>query len=179
MGYNQFSNDLAKPAGENEGISLLAPRRPVDAAKPSKRSLLPPKAQAGTKVGSRKRLFLEPLDARGLAYRRFRELLCAIVADRGGIDCLSEGEYQLARRASLISVRCEVLESRSIGGDEIDLDVYGQLTDRLGRCLQRLGLKRVPKDVTDLKTYLAEKQDAKHPPRRIRRNGRAHVEAAE
>jgi hypothetical protein len=27
-------------------------------------------------------------------------------------------------------------------GNEIDLEVYGTLTDRLGRCFQRLGLKR-------------------------------------
>ena len=35
------------------------------------------------------------------------------------------------------------------------LEVYGQLTDRLGRAFQRLGLKRVMHDVTpDLGAYL-------------------------
>ena len=35
------------------------------------------------------------------------------------------------------------------------LEVYGQLTDRLGRAFQRLGLKRVMHDVTpDLDAYL-------------------------
>ena len=33
-------------------------------------------------------------------------------------------------------------------GERIDLDLFGKLTDRLGRVLQRLGIKRTPRDVT-------------------------------
>jgi hypothetical protein len=41
-------------------------------------------------------------------------------------------------------------------GNAIDLDVYGQLTDRLGRCFARLGLKRQARDVTPtLQEYIA------------------------
>ena len=40
------------------------------------------------------------------------------------------------------------MESRVVAGDAFDAEKYGMLTDRLGRALQRLGLRRVPKDVT-------------------------------
>jgi hypothetical protein len=39
------------------------------------------------------------------------------------------------------------MEGEAAAGNEIDLDAYGTLTDRLGRCFQRLGLKRQPRDV--------------------------------
>jgi hypothetical protein len=33
--------------------------------------------------------------------------------------------------------------------------MFGQLSDRIGRAVQRLGIKRLPKDVTpDLRSYL-------------------------
>ena len=41
-------------------------------------------------------------------------------------------------------------------GEEIDLETYGQLTDRLGRTFGRLGLKRVARDVKTLDQYLAD-----------------------
>jgi hypothetical protein len=48
----------------------------------------------------------------------------------------------------LISIKCEELEADAVvAGDRIDLELYGKMTDRLGRCLQRLGLKRIPRDV--------------------------------
>ncbi len=40
------------------------------------------------------------------------------------------------------------MQSRVVAGDAFDAEKYGMLTDRLGRALQRLGLRRVPKDVT-------------------------------
>ena len=46
----------------------------------------------------------------------------------------------------------------AVGGKAFDIDLFGQLTDRLGRCLQRLGLERKLRDVTsDLKSYLEAK----------------------
>jgi hypothetical protein len=73
---------------------------------------------------------------------------------------LSEGQRQLARRATTISIACERLEGEAAAGTPIDLECYGQLTDRLGRCFQRLGLKRVPRDVQTLDEYLASKAQA-------------------
>jgi hypothetical protein len=48
-----------------------------------------------------------------------------------------------------MSVTCEELETRAMAqGEDIDLDRYGMLSDRIGRCFQRLGLKRVSRNVT-------------------------------
>ena len=81
--------------------------------------------------------------------RRFRDVLAAIVADLGGVQILTEGKKQLARRAALMSVQCEELETLALAqGQPIDLDQYGQLSDRIGRCFQRLGLKRVSRNIT-------------------------------
>jgi hypothetical protein len=80
--------------------------------------------------------------------RRFRDVLAEIVSDLGGLDVLSEGQKQLARRAATLCITCERLEGKAAAGEEIDLTAYGMLTDRLGRTFARLGLKRRPRDVT-------------------------------
>ena len=87
--------------------------------------------------------------------RRFRDVLAEITNDLGGADLLSEGQRQLARRAATISIMCEKLEGDAAAGAAINLEDYGKLTDRLGRCFQRLGLKRQPRDVPVLAEYLA------------------------
>jgi hypothetical protein len=80
-----------------------------------------------------------------------------ICADLGGLERLSEGQKQLARRASLISAKCEELEAKAaIGDGAFDIEVYGVLTDRLGRLFDRIGLERRSKDITPtLADYLA------------------------
>src|SRR5205823_93885 len=88
--------------------------------------------------------------------RRFRDVLGEIISDLGGSDCSSEGQRQLARRCTTIAIECEKIEAQAVAGKEIDLECYGQLTDRLGRAFQRLGLRRVQRDVTpDLGSYLS------------------------
>jgi hypothetical protein len=69
-------------------------------------------------------------------------VLAEITSDLGGADLLSEGQRQLARRAATISIACERMEGKAAVGNEIDLEEYGRLTDRLGRAFHRLGLER-------------------------------------
>lgn len=97
---------------------------------------------------------LADADGRSLWARRFKDVLSEIISDLGGNDGLSEGQRQIARRCATISLACESLECRAAKGEQIDLDQYGQLTDRLGRAFQRLGLERKPRDVTNLRSYL-------------------------
>lgn len=88
--------------------------------------------------------------------RRFRDIYAEIINDLGGIDLLSEAQRQLVRRCATIAIACEEMEGHAVLGEEINLDLYGALTDRLGRTFQRLGLKRVARNVTpDLKQYLS------------------------
>ena len=89
-------------------------------------------------------------DARGAWARRWRDIHAEIVSDLGGADALSEGQRQLVRRATTMSIQCELLEGRIAKGEAVDneaLDIYGKLTDRIGRCFQRLGLRRQARTV--------------------------------
>jgi hypothetical protein len=79
--------------------------------------------------------------------RRYRDVFNQIIADIGGPEGLSEGQRQLARRATLLSIACEKMEGEAAAGHDIDLESFGQLTDRIGRCFHRLGLKRQARDV--------------------------------
>ncbi len=78
--------------------------------------------------------------------RRFRDIFKLICDDVTAVNTeLSEGQRQLARRAATISIECERLEGLMAAGDgevEVDMALYGTLTDRLGRTLERLGLRR-------------------------------------
>src|SRR5262245_27505584 len=104
---------------------------------------------ARSRVTNNKRMFLRvPGDNRSETARRTRDIFNALCSDLGGFEFMSEAEKQLARRAAFISIKCEQMEADAvISGNTINLDLFGQMTDRLGRCLQRLGIKRVPRDV--------------------------------
>jgi hypothetical protein len=105
--------------------------------------------------------WLDGIDGRSAEARRFRDVLSSIISDLGGPDILSEAQRQLARRCALLSIECEKLEALGVRGEQIDLECYGMLTDRLGRCFQRLGLKRQQRDITpSLADILAEQEAA-------------------
>jgi hypothetical protein len=105
----------------------------------------PPTARSAVTNG--KRLHVVP-PGDGKWARRFADVLGQIISDLGGADNLSEGQRQLSRRCATLSISCERLEGQAASGLEIDLDLYGTMTDRLGRAFQRLGLKRQPRDLT-------------------------------
>jgi hypothetical protein len=105
---------------------------------------MPPTARSRISNGS---AILDGIDGRSREARRFRDVLGEIVSDLGGHDMLSEGQRQLARRCAMLAVECEKIEALGVAGQTIDLEQYGQLTDRIGRCFQRLGLERRAKDV--------------------------------
>ena len=110
--------------------------------------------------------------------RRFRDVLAEITNDLGGADLLSEGQRQLARRCATISIMCERLEGEAAGGEPINLELYGRLTDRLGRALQRLGLERRPRDVTPTLADILAEDEAEERQRAAEEAARA-VEAEE
>ena len=63
---------------------------------------------------------------------------------------ISEGQRRLCRRAATLSMECD-----AFGNQPFDIELYGQLCDRLCRYLQRFGLKRVARDTQNLRQYLA------------------------
>jgi hypothetical protein len=109
---------------------------------------------------------LPGIDGRSLYARRARDLVGLFVSDLGGLDGASEAEKAIVRRASILCVELENLEvqfAKAGSAEPAALDLYQRTSNSLGRLLDRLGLKRRPRDVTpDLRTYLAdsEAQDA-------------------
>lgn len=99
-----------------------------------------------SKVTNGSALFLPGVDGRSAVARRTRDIFDAICRDLGGD--LTEAQTQLVRRATWLSIACEELELKGVQGERIDLELFGKMTDRLGRTLQRIGLKRIPRDVT-------------------------------
>jgi hypothetical protein len=109
-----------------------------------------------SRVTNGKTHFVEA-DGRGPWARRWSDVLAEIISDIGGHDGLSEGQRQLARRCATIAIACERMEGEAAKGNDIDLDAYGTLTDRLGRAFGRLGLRRQARDVSPtLSDFLRE-----------------------
>ena len=111
------------------------------------------KPQARSRVHNGKSLFIdpaggEPIDGRTLPARVFRDVLAEIVGDLGGREAISEGEYQLARRAAALSVECLKAESQQAAGEALDLETFIPSVNALNRTLNNLGLKRRARDVT-------------------------------
>lgn len=113
-------------------------------------STLPkPLRSTRSRVTNGSALFPGEVDGRSAEAKRFRDVLSEIISDLGGSSSgLSEGQRQLARRASMLSVRAEAMEAEAVKSGAIDLPAYGALTDQLGRVFNRLGLRRVARDAT-------------------------------
>ncbi len=107
-----------------------------------------PNKLSRTRVTNGKALFLEGVDGRTLAARRYRDLFHSFVSDLGGMDAASEAQLQLARRCATMSCQAELMEIEFISGDDYDLEQYLRLVGTLSRALARLGIERKALDVT-------------------------------
>jgi hypothetical protein len=94
---------------------------------------------------------LAGIDGRSEAARRYRDL--------GGI-ALSEARMQLVRRFAATAVLAEATEARLVNGEVIDVTEYSQLSSTLVRLATRIGLDRVPRDITPatLSDYVAARR---------------------
>jgi hypothetical protein len=80
------------------------------------------------------------------------------VSDQGGIDQVSEAKLQLDRRFAAGCVLAEAMEAKMGNGEEIDVAAHCGLSSTLVRLSARIGIDRIPKDVTPtLAEYLAAK----------------------
>jgi hypothetical protein len=82
-----------------------------------------------------------------------------MVADLGGI-ALSETRMQLIRRFAACAVLAESLEARLVNGGTIDIAEHSQLSSTLVRLASRIGLDRIPRDVSPatLSQYMAQRR---------------------
>jgi hypothetical protein len=92
--------------------------------------------------------------------RRFADIIMLHTSDLGGADYVSAAEASIIRRASAETVELELLEEKFAkngkGAKAEDLDLYARISNSLGRHLDRIGLKRVAKDVTPTLEDIAE-----------------------
>src|SRR5262249_53018034 len=89
-------------------------------------------------------------------FKKVSETIAALTADIGGDP--TTGQKQLIERAALTAALIEDLETRWLGGKvAIDPTVHATLTNSLRRLLESIGLERVPKTVTSLNQYTADR----------------------
>jgi RecA-family ATPase len=98
---------------------------------------------------------LPDIDGRSAMARRFKDITTAVLIDQGGADQCSESRLQLVRRFAAAAVLAERLESRLANGEQIDVAEHAVLCSTLVRIAQRIGINRVPKNITpSLADYL-------------------------
>ena len=116
-----------------------------------------PQARARVTNGSE---LLPDVDGRSTWARRARDLIELHIADLGGSDAISEAERSIVRRAAVLATELERMEKDfALAGSASPaaLDLYQRTANSLRRLLESLGLKRRPRDVTDLHSYLKER----------------------
>ena len=103
------------------------------------------------------------VDHRSAWMRRLRDLISDHMSDLGGPDQVSSSEARPRRRASMLTLQLEMMESRWASEHEgqagpKSLELYQRTTGALRRTLETLGLRRRPRDVTPtLSSYLSTK----------------------
>jgi hypothetical protein len=104
---------------------------------------------------------LPGVDGRSAWIRRCKDIIAMHVADLGGEDNCSSAERSIIRRASVMTVELERLESKFAQAGEAserDLDLYIRAAGNLRRLLEAIGLRRKPIDITpDPLDYAAER----------------------
>jgi hypothetical protein len=111
---------------------------------------------------------LAHVDGRRFWVRRFRDVRALHLSDLGGEDNCSEAEKSIARRAALLTVELERLETLFAQAGEAtasQLALYSTTSNTLRRLLQTIGVERRAKPVPDLYLdvlpALATKRDAR------------------
>jgi hypothetical protein len=122
---------------------------------PDRSPVVSPKVRTRSRISNGKDL-LAGIDQRTATFRRYRDLIEAIVADQGGNDQCSESRKQLIRRFAACSVLAEQAEARLAAGEEIDIATHALLTSSLVRVAQRIGIDRRQRNVTSLGETLQE-----------------------
>jgi hypothetical protein len=106
---------------------------------------------------------LPDLDGRSAGAKRFRDLVRAYVADQGGLSNCSEVKVGLARRLAAITVLTENLEVKVVKGEEVDIGEICNLASTVVRLSQRIGINRVPKNITPTLSQYLDRGESEEP----------------
>ena len=102
---------------------------------------------------------LPGIDGRSIWARRCRDVLSEHLSDLGGPDYCSAAERSIIRRASVMTVELERMESMFAAAGEASpeqLDIYARIAANLRRMLEAVGLQRRARNVTTLGDVLRE-----------------------
>jgi hypothetical protein len=96
--------------------------------------------------------------------RRCKDIIATHLSDLGGMDNTSAAERSLIRRASVLTVELERLESKFAKAGEAserDLDLYQRTAGNLRRLLESVGIQRRARTVLDMDSFLQLRAKAK------------------
>jgi len=99
------------------------------------------------------------IDGRFLLPRVAKQRYAEICADLGGYDTLSHAQRSIIRRAINLEMWIESVEAQLQRGKQIN-DLVGLLAQSINTLLgiyRTLGIRRQPRDIPDLKTYLEQR----------------------
>jgi hypothetical protein len=119
------------------------------------------KPQARTRVTNGEDI-LPGVDGRSIIARRYRDIAAAIAADQGGADRLSEARLQLIRRFAAAACLAEQMEARLANGEQINITEHALLVSTLVRVTQRIGINRIPRNITPTLAEYFEQRDTAH-----------------
>jgi hypothetical protein len=129
----------------------MEPRR-----KPLDRKPVGPRSANNRSRVSNGRDVLPGIDGRSIIARRYRDIVSALAVDQGQGSTLqlSEARLQLIRRFAAAAVLAEQMESRLANGEQIDIAEHALLCSTLVRVGQRIGIDRIPRDISPSLTDL-------------------------
>src|SRR5262245_30967924 len=106
------------------------------------------RAKGRSRASNHRDLLPHISDGRSTQARRFRDLVGAMIADAGGIELCSEIRLGLIRRLAAATVLSEDIEAKAVNGEGVDIGEFCQLASTTVRLAQRLGVERIPREVT-------------------------------
>jgi hypothetical protein len=113
------------------------------------KALVPRKPAARSRVSNGTEGSVQPgVDQRSSVARRFRDIIADVVIDLGGPDHVTATRLHLVRRFAAQVCLAEGMEARYASGEHIDVGRHCKISSTLTRLAQRIGLKRVPRNVT-------------------------------
>jgi hypothetical protein len=116
---------------------------------------------SGNGQGKVRLLTRDQIDGRTRARRQFDSIAEGIAEDLGGEAQLSTVQRHLVEAFAGAAVHMHDLNARLLLGESIDIVAHSQAISTMVRIASRIGIERVPKDVTpDPLEYARERDEA-------------------
>jgi hypothetical protein len=100
------------------------------------------------------------LDGRSAAAKRFLRIVSGVAAELGGDGNLTTVQRELVEAFAGAAVHVVALNTLLVSGHDVDILAHSTAISTLCRVASRIGVGRIPRDVTTLDEYLAEAPEA-------------------